>query len=67
MSDDNRKMSPKPTATPPPPGEEGYRLEILFNPKAQLTRVNYPSDMTLARAVQHLAVALQFVAGEMER
>jgi hypothetical protein len=52
-------------ATPDPPPGQSYKMELVFNSQAQLTRVNYPADLTLAMAANHLAVAVLFLAQQL--
>jgi hypothetical protein len=39
-----------------------YRFEIVFNEKAELVHINYPSDLSLAKVLNHLAVASLYLA-----
>lgn len=45
----------------------GYKVKLLFNDQAQLLRVDGPSNLTTTQIIEHLAVAVQFVAQEASR
>jgi hypothetical protein len=40
-----------------PEDDTNYQFEIIFNEKAELIKVNYPSDLSLAKVLNHFAVA----------
>lgn len=38
-----------------------YKIELVFNEKAELVDVKYPSDMALGLLVEHLAIGTQWL------
>ena len=42
--------------------EAAYTFEIQFNERAELININTPSDLNAAKTLNHLAVAVLFLA-----
>ena len=58
----NTSPLPKKIKDLKPVNEEGYKFEILFNGNAELINLTHPSDMSLEKVNNHLAVAMLYLA-----